>query len=366
MKCTVSSKEFKAALKSVNAVLSYGGSTGDNPCCLTVTEAGLTIETARNGASIERTLPCKVLREGVVGVNAAALTEMKLSGDVTLDVDKGKLIARAGKAKHEITLHAQAAELIAEQRVEVTQIESKAKIPTSMIKSAAKCCIYKSDVKSDFDCQVVIKPGVFEFTGLDNVSLGCFRSEHETIKAKAPFAFVLPTELFSKLADEIDGDTCEIHFVPQRGVVVFVGKGYKIIHPVIEKAIINVQEHLAEITEMHCNAKLELAHGDIKDGLDTVTAAAKLRNSVTLGIKPGKAILAAQNDATDSRHALAPISVEVDGEVKLVAKHSYLVEIVKVSPMLVNLQLALYDNKFLHFHVMAEPSQIDYVVAQMS
>jgi DNA polymerase III sliding clamp (beta) subunit (PCNA family) len=365
MKCTVSSKEFKAALKSINAVLSYGGNATDDPCCLTVTEAGLTIETARNGASIERTLPCKVLREGVAGVSAAALTEMKLTGDVTLELEKGKFTAKAGKAKYEITLHGMAAELIAEQRVDVTEVASKARLPTSMIKSAAKCCIYKSDVKADFDCQVVISAGLFEFAGMDNVSFGRFRAEHETIKARSKLEFVLPTELFSKLADEIDGATCEIHSVPKRGVVVFIGTGYRIVHPVIEKEVMDIQERLDEVVGLECNAKLEVLHDDIRDGLDTVAAAAKLRNTVVLGIKTGKAILMAQNDGTDARHVLAPVAVEVQGEVKMTAKHSYLAEIVKVAPASANLELALYENKFLHVHVKAEPSRIDYLVAQL-
>jgi DNA polymerase III sliding clamp (beta) subunit (PCNA family) len=365
MKCTVASKDFKAAIKSVQAVLSYGGTAESSPCVLTVSEAGLKIETARNGASIERQLPCKVLREGSIGVDANTLAEMKLAGEVSLEFEKGKVTAKAGKAKYDIKVNEQAAEQIAEQRVEVAEVKTKARVPSTMIQSGARCCIYKSDAKADFDCQITLNKGFFEFAGVDHISCGRFLAEHELVKATDGFGFVLPADLFAKMADEIDGDTCEIGFAPDRGVVIFSGDSFKIVHPVIEKNLINIQERITEISASPRNLSLVLNHADLREGIETVSAAAKLRNTVVIMVKGGKAIMHAQNEATDARHALAPVSVEAAEETRLLVRFSYLAEIVKAAPTSSDLRMELYDNKFLLFHVMTEPSQIDYMVAQL-
>lgn len=366
MKFQTKAKDFVKAVSTVLAVHDFGESNDDRqPCCLTAAEDVLTLESAKLGAYVIKRVPGKLLRKGTVGLNCKDLAAMKLSGTVTIDATKDAVKFNDGKTTYRWALDSAAEHDVKEQRANAANIKKVAKIPALVMKSGAKFATYKSEIKGDYDVQVLIDKGQFEYCGLDHISYGRYRYEDDVVQAKKKLCFVLGNSLLAKVMKEVDGPSLVVGAADDGSMVRLSADDMDLFHPTIDKAYQDATETLEGVmqdTELSCRFTVD--QRELKEAIERVAPVGKKSADSMMKIEVSKKGAVRLSQASDINTAHCRMKVheaESTDNLSIVVRAQYLKEFVKVAPSSVPLTVESWSQQFLRIYVEEKPGLIDYL-----
>jgi DNA polymerase III sliding clamp (beta) subunit (PCNA family) len=374
VKCKVKAKELKAAIKAVTALHAFGESGETRqPCVLTVTDEALLLESAKLDAYMVKRVPATVLRTGTLGINSLLLadTEKKLSGEVVLDYDKGQLAITHGKTRYRLAPDDKAAADVREQRGDVTKVKTMAKLPLQAFQSGAKFATYKSEIQSDFDVQITIRDGYFEYCGRDQLSYGRFEMENSSVQAKKDIVFVLGNSLLHKVVTEIVDNKILVGMSKDKAIVRFKSNDLDFYHPTMDRKIFATEKVVKKITkskDSQCNCRFQITQAELKKGIELVLPIGrKAAESVMTFFVKGKGVQlrleAADNSAV---HQLKTEALKTRGDQQIVVRANYLAEFAKAAPTIVPLTVESWNGKYMRIFVEEEQSKIDYMALTLA
>lgn len=369
MKTQVKAKDLAAAVSTILAVHDFGDSSDvRQPCCLSATDAGLTLESAKLGAYIVKRIGGKLLRKGTVGANAKDLAGMKLSGDVIIDASTTEIKIKDKRTTYIWAVDDNAQNDVNEQKGDIFRIPSMAKVPTNLLKAGAKFATYKSEVKGDYDVQVTIDKQYFEYCGIDHLSYGRYESKDKRVKVKKPFHFILGNSLLAKVMKEVDGDELTIGSAADGSIVRISSGDLDLFHPTVEKEYLSTKDAIKDVTSGEKLCSFTVPGNTLKEALDRVAPVGKKAPDVQMDItvsKSGKVMIKQTDTANTAESLVKTDNVQTDDNVLITVRAQYLKEFVKVAPTSVPLTVESWDGKFLRITVREDPGLVDYLAMML-
>lgn len=364
MKCKVKAKELQSAIKAALAIHTFGESKDRQTCDLTVTEAGLYCRSAKLGAFLVQRIDCQLLREGAVGVDAKEIDELKLKGEVTLDVQDTALIIQGGRVRYTVPLDSTVQQDLDQQYSLMPDLKAQAAVPTTMMSGGAAFTTWKSDtVKSDFDVQITIANGAFEYAGIDHVAMARYYKQDETVKAKQPVKFVLGASLIHKIIGEVQDEQLRLAVSDDGAIVKLYSPDGRFIlyHPTVDKNYIDLQGASASVRGGTLNCGIKMQHTEFRRAVDALGVVAKKTANGVVEIGVAEQGCAARIQAGEHKGHYDLGTEEHVGAGIIKIQDQYWAGFAKVAPNTL-LQLESWDNT--HLRIAADA--VEYLVLQAS
>ena len=368
MKCKVKGKELTTAINTALAVHDFGDATDSHqPCVLTAEKDQLILKSAKLGAFVIKRIPATLLREGAVGLNAKDLAEMKLKGEVTIDVADGGARFSDSKTMYRWSTDSSAVTDVEEQEKAIVVVKGLAKIPTQIMKSGARFATYKSEVRGDYDVQITIDKGYFEYCGLDHISYGRYEFKADAVRAKKRFYFTLGTSLLAKIMKEVEGEVLTVGVSEDGSTVRLASVDFDLYHPTIDKNYQDVASMIEVVTagaDSKCTCSFDVMQRELKDAIDNVAPVGKKDTEAQMEIavtKTGTVTLRqhAQDNTATSR--LKTKNTKAHKGSSIIVRSQYLKEFVKAAPTTIPLKVESWNEKYLRIQVQDDPGTIDYL-----
>lgn len=367
MKIKVKAKELASAVKTILAVHDFGETSVDRqPCCLTASDDGLTLESSRLGAYIVKRIDGTLLRTGAVGLNAKDLAAMKLTGEVTIDASNGAVKFTTGRTAYRWATDLDAQHDVKDQRGAKVKIKPTAKLPVMLLRAGAKFATYKSEIQGDYDVQITLDKGYFEYYGHDHLSYGRYEFRDKTVRTKGRLCFMLGNSFLHKVMKELDTGDVTVGIAEDGSIVRLSGPDFDLFHPTVEKDFQNSADTIAAATEgdAKCLCRFLVKRNEIKGALDRVAPVSKKAPDATMLITVKKNGAVAIKQHAQEGAAVCRIETEkaqARRDVKITVRAQYLQEFIKVAPTTVPLMIESWDGIFLRIMVKEDPGMIDYL-----
>lgn len=380
MKCEVKFSEVKKALKAMTALRSLGKEAdSENVCLLTVEgtdeekKGSLVIESTYMGAYLKIRTPCKVFREGSIGVNTVRLSKCRVATMCTLEYKKGTLKVTAKKTKYELQTEQNIDKLMADSRPSSSDNNPVARIPFQIWKQAASTIAFQTGLKEKepLEVQVAIHKGKnggkLEMTGIDSYGFAYFERSDEDLQLKKECKFVIQSILLSKVVSTLPETDYVVMGLTYRNkvptLVRFRSKDFDFFHPTFDQKYQDIAEHVAAVESGKRNTCFVATQKNLVAALKDVLALGKSNKDVIINLDVGKKVtMQASVDGNNANTIVKTEGIETPGQISIF--DNYLDSFLKAAPV-ANLQMEQWGDTFVRLKVLdMDNGRIEFLVAR--
>ena len=292
MKTKVKSADLKRAISAVLALQKLNetkAKSKDDPTTasglkgrITVGEDIVSVESANMGAYVCISIPGTTMRQGSIGVDLNDLEKMRLTGNVTVQVNEktGKLKIKGGRSDYDFPLDQDAADLVDALVPDRSGARLIAKVPTSILAKAAAMVAIKPGLKAEtmrmqFCFDMTQDGNMMEVTGLDFYSYGRFVRKAPDVQLKERARFVLRAASLSTILSHIAGEAVMIGVQQLQGdedtaSVRFKSDDADIVYPTLDMPFQNPSDAYTQITSGTFDGGFTALRKNVKEALNTV------------------------------------------------------------------------------------------------
>jgi len=392
MKAKVKATELKRALSAVLALQKLtttkvkaaeaAETSGLKGRLLVTTDGKLLVESSNMGAYVCVSIEATTLRPGKVGIEMSALEKIRVTGLVTVGIDDktGMLRIHGSRSDYNLALDQDADALVSATVPDQAGIRFVAKVPTSILATAAAMVAIKPALKAEsmrmqFHFSKGPNGGRLEIVGLDFYSYGRFIRDAPDINVREDTKFVLRATSLSTILKNIAGDEVMIGVQQaadnnETTLVRFKSEDADIVYPTIDLPFLNPSEVHQRITSGTFDGGFTALRSNVREALNTVKTIATGNVPLLLKIRilHNDVEMTAENNGNAAKAQLTAKDIKLPTEQPhtITVNQAYLNEVVSLAPDMVPMRVESWNQAQVIVHAeRVDDGQIEYSISQV-